>query len=170
MVVSTKAQRPKQIRETGSWMRSERNDDHTRTRGKQASTAVVTSAPTNGQANWLLRFSIEALRQAMSGPTPVRNSSTRPIGVIHLLKNGGPTVMRWPVTHSDSVGNSVAVRMKKAADSRIQLLIRKANSREIQESSSLRLRRSGRRYMTRPKEKTVMMPIQTRKITASSLS
>ncbi len=67
------------------------------------------------------------------------------MGAIHFVKNGAPTVMRWPVTHSDSVGKSVATRMNIAATSRIQLLTRNANSRESHESSSLRERRSGRR-------------------------
>ena len=57
-----------------------------------------------------------ALRQAMSGPTPVRNSSTSPIGTIHLLKKGGPTLIRSPVRASDSVGNMVANSTKKVAD------------------------------------------------------
>ena len=47
----------------------------------------------------------------------------RPIGSIHLLKNGGPTVRRSPVTASLNVGNIVAKRTKNAANSRIQLLI-----------------------------------------------
>ena len=76
-----------------------------------------------------------ALRQAMSGPTPVRNSRARPIGTIHLLKKGGPTVIRSPVTASERVGNIVANRMKNAANSRIQLLTVKAASRDSHESS-----------------------------------
>ena len=69
----------------------------------------------------------------------------RPIGVIHLLKNGGPTVSRSPVTASLSVGNIVANRTKNAENSRIQLLTRNAASRDTHESSSWRARSSGSR-------------------------
>ncbi|PYR68262.1 MAG: hypothetical protein DMF88_09970 [Acidobacteria bacterium] len=57
----------------------------------------------------------------------------------------GPTVSRWPVTASLSVGNIVAKRTNSAANSRIQLLTRNAASREDHESSSLRERSSGSR-------------------------
>ena len=69
----------------------------------------------------------------------------RPIGAIHLLKNGAATVRRSPVTASLSVGNIVANRTKNAENSRIQLLTRNAASRDIHESSSLRARSSGSR-------------------------
>jgi hypothetical protein len=85
------------------------------------------------------------LRQASSGAVPVRKSSTRPIGAIHLLKNGGPTVSRSPVTASLKVGNIVAKSTNSAQKSRIQLFARNAASRDSQESSSWRDRRSGRR-------------------------
>ncbi len=76
---------------------------------------------------------------------PVSTSRMRPIGIIHLLKNGGPTVRRSPITASLSVGNIVANRTKKAENSRIQLFARNAASRETQESSSWRERSSGSR-------------------------
>ena len=85
------------------------------------------------------------MRHASSGPIPVSSSSISPIGIIHLLKNGGPTVMRWPVTASLSVGNIVAKRMKNAENSRIQLFARNAASRDAHDSSSLRARSSGSR-------------------------
>ena len=69
----------------------------------------------------------------------------KPMGSIHLLKNGCATAMRLPVTASLSVGNIVANRMKNAENSRIQLLTRNAASREIHESSSLRALSSGSR-------------------------
>src|SRR6187402_3090847 len=96
-------------------------------------------------------FETVDLRQASSGPTPVRARSARPIGSIHLLKNGGPTVRRSPVTASLSVGNIVANNTKNAENSSIQLLARNAASLETQESSSLRDRSSGSRRITRPK-------------------
>ena len=109
------------------------------------SPAPVAAARPSGQANWYARLAGLDLRHASSGPTPVRNSSARPIGTIHVLKNGGPTVIRWPVTASLSVGNSVANRMKKAENSSIQLFSRNAASRDIHDSSSLRARSSGSR-------------------------
>ena len=80
-------------------------------------TAIVIS----GVVNWKRRFEGVALRHAISGPTPVRNSSVSPIGTIHRLKNGADTVMRSWNSASDSVGNIVANSMKNAANSRIQL-------------------------------------------------
>ncbi len=76
---------------------------------------------------------------------PVSSSRIRPIGRIHLLKNGAATVSRSPVTASLSVGNIVAKSTKNAENSRIQLLARNAASRDTQESSSFRARSSGRR-------------------------
>ena len=76
---------------------------------------------------------------------PVSSSSVRPMGTIQRLKNGGPIVMRCPVTASLSVGNIVANSTKKAQNSRIQLLTRNAASRDAHESSSLLARRSGSR-------------------------
>src|SRR3954451_19838675 len=96
-------------------------------------------------------FDTDDFRQASNGPMPVNSSSIRPIGSIHLLKNGGPTVSRSPVTASLSVGNIVANRTKNAENSRIQLLARKAASRDIHESSSLRDFSNGSRRMTNPK-------------------
>lgn len=69
----------------------------------------------------------------------------RPIGSIHLVKNGGPTVSRIPVTASLRVGNIVAKSTKTAENSRIQLLTRKAASRDTHDSSSFRARSSGSR-------------------------
>ena len=76
---------------------------------------------------------------------PVSVSSIRPIGSIHLLKNGGPTVSRCPINASLSVGNIVANRTNTAENSRIQLLTRNAASRDTHESSSCRARSSGSR-------------------------
>ena len=67
------------------------------------------------------------------------------MGTIHALKNGGPTVMRCPVTASLSVGNIVANSTKNAQNSRIQLLAMNAASRDTHESSSLRALSSGSR-------------------------
>src|SRR4029077_18752971 len=105
--------------------------------------AIVTTIAISGIVNWNFRFDAVALRQAIRGPTPVRNSSVRPIGTIHRLKNGADTVMRSWKSASDRVGNMVANSMKNAANSRIQLLARKAASRDSQESSFARDLSSG---------------------------
>ena len=47
------------------------------------------------------------MRQASKGPTPVRNKSSKPIGIFTLLKNGVPTLIRSPVNHSEKTGKSV---------------------------------------------------------------
>ncbi len=76
---------------------------------------------------------------------PVSVKRMRPIGIIHFVKNGGPTVSRAPVTASLNVGNIVAKSTKTAENSNTQLLTRKAASRETHDSSSLRARNSGSR-------------------------
>ena len=76
---------------------------------------------------------------------PVNRRRISPIGAIHLLKNGGPTVRRCPVSASLIVGNIVAKSTKIAANRRIQLFTRNAASRDAHESSSWRERSSGSR-------------------------
>ena len=133
IVPSTNAENTKQI-----------PDDQTRTPSARTSAAAVAPA-TVGQRNWYRRFSTLDFRHASSGPMPVSSSSMRPIGSIHRLKNGGPTVSRSPVTASLSVGNIVAKSTKNAQNSRIQLFTRNAASRDAHESSSLLDRSSGSR-------------------------
>jgi hypothetical protein len=117
------------------------------------------------------RLVSDDLRHASSGPTPVRNSRTKPIGTIHLLKNGAATVSRSPVTASRNVGNMVANRTNSAENSSTQLLTMNAASRDIHESSSLRAFRSGSRQMTSPKLTVrirIMKPVNSRASTGSS--
>ena len=112
-------------------------DAHTRM-PSAASAPPVTTAATSA-TELIARGCVTVdFRHASSGPTPVRNSRIRPIGAIHLLKNGPATVSRLPVTASLSVGNIVANSTKNAENSRIQLLTRNAASRDSHESSSLR--------------------------------
>ena len=115
----------------------QRPELHSRTPIATTTPPVITPQVT-GMRNWFLRFSTADLRQAMRGPMPVSASRIRPSGTSHLLKNGGPTVSRSPLTASAMVGNIVANRMKNAAKTRIQLFARNAASRDIQDSSSLR--------------------------------
>ena len=84
----------------------------------------------SGQAKFLFRLSTEVFRQASSGPTPVRKSRNKPMGILTLLKNGAPTLILDPATHSERTGKSVPERTATQATSRIKLLNRKLDSRE----------------------------------------
>ncbi len=89
----------------------------------------------SGQPKLRFRLSSEVLRHASSGPTPVRNKSSKPMGIFTLLKNGVPTLMRSPVNHSEKTGKSVPDSTAMQDTSKIKLLKRKLDSRETMESS-----------------------------------
>jgi hypothetical protein len=91
---------------------------------------------TRGRRKLRRRFSEEARRQAMSGPTPIRKMRARKIGMLTRLKNGAPTLTFVPFTASESSGNTVPKKTVKAAATRKRLFRRKADSRETIESSS----------------------------------
>src|SRR5579859_18321 len=98
--------------------------------------ATPQSSPTiKGQPKLRFRLSPEVLRQARSGPTPVRNKIASPTGIMILLKNGAPTLMREPESPSEMTGNSVPERTAMQATRKSRLLKRKLDSREIIESS-----------------------------------
>src|SRR5271154_4935582 len=101
----------------------------------------ATTPPPSGHAKFLRNASKDVLRQASRGPTPVRRSKNSAIGTVTLLKNGGPTLILLPCTHSDSTGNSVPHKIAKQAASSTRLLKRKLDSRETSESSWLSPRR-----------------------------
>ena len=63
------------------------------------------------------------------------------MGIITLLKKGGPTLILLPSTHSERTGKSVPQSTAKQAARRMRLLKRKLDSRETRESSWLSLRR-----------------------------
>src|SRR5580692_2486059 len=98
-------------------------------------TAPATTPIINGQVKFRFRLSIDVFRQASSGPTPVRNSSNRPIGMFTLLKNGAPTLIFEPESASDKTGKSVPERTATQETSRIRLLKRKLDSRETTASN-----------------------------------
>src|SRR5271156_4104866 len=77
----------------------------------------------------------DALRQANSGPMPVRKRRKSPMGSATRLKKGAPTVTLLPCTYSEMIGNSVPHRMVKQAASKTRLLKRKLDSRETSDSS-----------------------------------
>src|SRR5579859_3568830 len=93
------------------------------------------SPATVGHKKLRFKLSAEVFRQASKGPTPVRKSSSKPSGILTLLKNGAPTLIRFPVNHSEKTGNSVPERIAMHATSRTKLLKRKLDSRDTIESS-----------------------------------
>src|SRR5262249_51193298 len=92
-----------------------------------------------------LRLLALARRQAITGPTPVRNSKSTPKGPFTLLKNGGPPGDFSPPPPFDQTGKTVPQKVAKARPTNTQLFNRKAASRESSESSSFSLLSSGRR-------------------------
>src|SRR5208282_6122612 len=98
-------------------------------------TTPTSAPPARGQAKLRRRLSSEVRRQASSGPTPVKNSRKRPMGMFTLLKKGAPTLILLPVKASEMTGKSVPQRTAKQAARRIKLLKRKLDSRETMESS-----------------------------------
>src|SRR5580700_2909621 len=98
-------------------------------------TTPATRPIISGHAKFRFRLSTEVFRQASSGPTPVRKSRNRPIGMLTLLKNGAPTFILEPETASDKTGKSVPERTAIQETSRIKLLKRKLDSRETIASS-----------------------------------
>src|ERR1700722_11210306 len=97
--------------------------------------------PATGHLKFRHRLSMEVRRQASSGPTPVSNKRNSAMGIFTLLKNGGPTLMRLLVNHSEKTGNNVPQKTAKHAASSTKLLNRKLDSRETSESSWLSLRK-----------------------------
>ena len=113
------------------------------------STANVTTPAVTGQVNCRLRFDVEARRQAISGPMPVSASSSNPSGPLTALKNGGPTVILSPFTHSLRIGKSTPQSVAKQMPTSTRLLYRNAASRLTMLSSSAFACRSFRRVDTR---------------------
>src|SRR5271167_3994750 len=91
--------------------------------------------PEKGHAKLRFSASKDVLRQASSGPTPVSSSRNSAMGTFTLLKNGAPTLILLPSTHSERTGNRVPHRTAKQAASRMRLLNKKLDSRETSESS-----------------------------------
>src|SRR5271165_128140 len=88
-----------------------------------------------GHPKFLFKLSLEVLRHASNGPTPVRNNIASPTGIITLLKNGAPTLIREPENHSEKTGNRVPERTAVHATKNSRLLNRKLDSRDTIESN-----------------------------------
>ena len=99
------------------------------------STPASASAASPGHWKLRRRLSAEVRRQANSGPTPVRNSRNSPIGIMRRLNQAASRLIFSPLTASEITGNSVPHSTAKQLASRIRLLNRKLDSREITLSS-----------------------------------
>src|SRR5437588_7563069 len=88
--------------------------------------------------HWKLRrrLSGEVRRQANSGPRPVSSRRKRPIGTIRRLYQSASSEILSPVAHSEMIGKRVPQRTAKQLASRMRLLNRKLDSREMTDSSS----------------------------------
>src|SRR5215468_1270128 len=116
-----------------------------------------------GHMKFFFRWLHEARRHAITGPTPIRKSSAKPSGALTRLKNGGPTVIFTPRTHSEMTGNTVPQNTANAMPTRMRLLNRNADSRDTSESSSFSLRSIGRRQINSDSETVRMTPRKPRK-------
>ena len=98
-------------------------------------TTAAATAATVGHRKFRFKLSSDVLRHASSGPTAVSSNSSIVMGSITRLKNGGPTVIFVPVTHSESTGKSVPHSTAKQAARSTRLLNRKLDSRDTNDSS-----------------------------------
>src|SRR5258708_38157919 len=98
--------------------------------------AVAIASPA-GKAKFFHRLPTDVLRHASKGPIPVRKIRNRPIGIIILLKKGGPTVILYPRTHSERIGNSVPQSTATQAAGSTRVVRRKLAQRERSKSSML---------------------------------
>jgi len=80
--------------------------------------AATTMPASTGLRKLRLRFSADARRHAMSGPTPIRKRRARKIGILTKLKKGAPTLILTPRTASDRSGKTVPKKTVKAAATR----------------------------------------------------
>src|SRR5262249_4587765 len=102
-----------------------------------------------GQRKFRCKLFVDARRHASSGPTPVRNIRKIAIGTFTLLKNGGPTVIFYPLTPSEMIGDIVPQNTAKHAATKIRLLNMKLLSRETIDSIWFSLFRYGSRSKSR---------------------
>src|SRR2546425_2316605 len=99
------------------------------------STITSKSAPAPGHMKLRRRLSDDVRRQANSGPTPVRNSRNRPMGIINWLNHSLSRLIFSPETASEITGNSVPHSTAKQLASSTRLLNKKLDSRETTDSS-----------------------------------
>ena len=125
--------------------------------------AAATTPASTGVRKFRFRFCAEARRQAMSGPTPIRKSRARKMGMLTRLKKGAPTLTLIPRMASESRGNTVPKKTVKVAAMRKRLFRRKADSRETTESSSPCPRRRSTRAARSEKEPRRTTPRKVRK-------
>ncbi len=120
-------------------------------------------APTvAGSASWRRRFTIDARRQAMSGPAPISASSASPSGMFTRVKNGGSTATFVPRTSSAKIGYTVPTSTEHAIPTSSRLLKRKPASRLTGDSSVASAVSSGSRA---PYSAKLVVPAAMRKNT-----
>src|SRR5260370_8008846 len=90
-----------------------------------------------GMVKLRLRLANDVLPQASNGPTPVKKTRNNPIGIVTLLKNGGPTLILYPRTASERMGKSAPQRIANGTANNTRLLNKKLDSRETSDSSFL---------------------------------
>src|SRR5579863_424906 len=100
-----------------------------------------------GNPKLRFKLSSDVLRQASSGPTAVSSNSRIAMGTFTRLKNGGPTVILCPCTHSERIGNKVPHSTAKHETRSRTLLKRKLDSRETSDSKRFSLFRCERFLM-----------------------
>jgi hypothetical protein len=125
--------------------------ERTPTSRKTAAAAIPTAT---GHTKLRFRLSSDARRQAMSGPTPIRNRSPRKSGTLTWLKNGAPTLTFTPRSASDRSGKTVPKNTVKVAATSSTLLSRNADSRETTESSSPCAPSASQRHASSPSAST----------------
>src|ERR1039458_2250276 len=109
-----------------------------------AAKSAMTNTSEAMPGHWKLRrrLSAEVLRQAKSGPTPVRKSRKRPMGTMRRLYQSGSSEILLPLAASEMTGKRVPQSTAKQLASRMRLLKRKLDSREMTLSSCDSLLRS----------------------------
>src|SRR5215472_4860263 len=102
---------------------------------KTTSATATSEESAAGIVKLRLTLANDVLPQASNGPTAVRNTRNNPIGIVTLLKKGGPTLILYPRTASERMGKRVPHRMAKVTANRTRLLKRKLDSRETSDSN-----------------------------------
>src|ERR1035438_3746714 len=118
--------------------------------------------PIAGLGKFLLRLSMEVLREASSGPTAVSSMSNKATGTATRLKNGGPTVTLCPWTNSEMMGKNVPHSMVKQTTSKRRLLNKKLDSPDPSASSLCSVLRCDRLAIRKKVQTARVNPMKTR--------
>ncbi len=100
-------------------------------------------------------------RQASSGPIPVKRTRRIASGVVYLSNQGAASELFWPVKSSEISGKKVPQAITTVIPTSSKLLIRKIDSREINESIRFGDLRSSRRETRSRVDPMTTIPITT---------